>query len=201
VDLASAVPTVKSWRFSSLPRFLSPEQVSTVLAAVDRGVPLGRRNYAVLMLLARLGLRASEVATLCMDDIDWRSGQLTIRAKGRQRARMPLPGDVGSAIADYLQHGRPRSDSRRVFLRHLAPHIGFSSGTNVTVIACSALAAAGIDTPYKGAHVFRHSLATHLLRAGATLSEVGQVLRHRSADSTRIYAKVDVGALRRLAMP
>jgi site-specific recombinase XerD len=200
-DLASTVPSVKCWRFSSLPRFLLPEQVSKVLAAVDRSTAVGRRNYAVLMLLARLGLRASEVATLCIDDIDWHSGELTVRAKGRQRARMPLPRDVGSAIADYLQQGRPHSDSRRVFLRSLAPHIGFSSGTNVTVIACSALATAGVEAPCKGAHVFRHSLATHLLRAGATLGEVGQVLRHRAADSTRIYAKVDVGALRRLSMP
>ncbi len=201
VDLAATVPSVRRWRFSSLPRFLSADQVTQVLDAVDRTTPIGRRNYAVLMLLARLGLRAFEVATLCLDDIDWRSSQLTIRAKGRQRARMPVPGDVGTALADYLRHGRPRSESRRVFLRDLAPHIGFSSGTNVTWIACRSLAQAGVEAPCKGAHVFRHSLATHLLRSGATLTEVGQVLRHRSADSTRIYAKVDVGALRRLAMP
>lgn len=201
VDLAATVPSVRSWRFSSLPRFLSPDQVEQVLSSVDRSTPVGRRNYAVLMLLARLGLRASEVATLCLDDIDWRSGQLTIRGKGRQRARMPLPGEVGAAVLNYVRRDRPPSESRRVFLRELAPHIGFSSGTNVTWIACSALIRAGVDAPCKGAHVFRHSLATQLLRAGASLSDISQVLRHRSADSTRIYAKVDVGALRRLAMP
>ena len=199
-DLSAAVPSVRTWRFSSLPQYLSPAQVQKVLNAVDRTAPLGRRDYAILLLLARLGLRASEVATLCLEDIDWHSGQLTIRGKGRQRARMPLPTDVGAAIASYLRCSRPQSESRRVFLREWAPHIGFSSGTNVTAIACSALTRAGVEAPRKGAHVFRHSLATQLLRAGASLTEIGQLLRHRSHDSTRIYAKVDVGALRALAM-
>ncbi|HEY3391868.1 MAG TPA: site-specific integrase [Lacipirellulaceae bacterium] len=200
IDLSGAVPSVRTWRFRSLPKYLSPAQVEKVLSAVDRTAPLGRRDYAILLLLARLGLRASEVATLCLEDIDWRSGELTVRGKGRQRARMPLPTDVGTAIADYLHQSRPQSESRRVFLREWAPHIGFSSGTNVTAIAWSALTRAGVDAPSKGAHVFRHSLATQLLRAGASLTEIGQLLRHRSHDSTRIYAKVDLGALRTLAM-
>jgi site-specific recombinase XerD len=200
IDLASAVPSVRTWRFASLPKYLTPGEVQKVLRAIDRRTALGRRDYAVLLLLARLGLRASEVTTLCLQDIDWQSGLLTIRGKGRQRAQMPLPSEVGGAIADYLQHGRPRSESRRVFLREWAPHIGFASAASVTMIARVALERAEIDTPRKGAHLFRHTLATRLLRSGASLTQIGQLLRHHSHDSTRIYAKVDVAALRGLAM-
>jgi site-specific recombinase XerD len=159
VDLASTVPSVRTWRFTSLPKYLLPAQVNKVLAAVDRSTALGRRDYAVLLLLARLGLRANEVATLCLDDIDWQSGQLTICGKGRQRAQMPLPSEVGAAIADYVRKSRPHSDSRRVFLREWAPHIGFSSAANVTAIACAALTRAHVDAPHKGAHVFRHYIS------------------------------------------
>jgi site-specific recombinase XerD len=200
VDLSGAVPSVRTWRFSSVPQYLLPAQVEKVLRAVDRTTRVGRRDYAILLMLARLGLRASEVATLCLEDIDWQSGQLTVRGKGRQRAWMPLPTDVGAAIADYLHRSRPRSESRRVFLREWAPNIGFSSGNNFTVMARSALSRAGVEAPRNGAHVFRHSLATRLLRAGASLTEIGQLLRHRSHDSTRLYAKVDLDALRALAM-
>lgn len=200
IDLASAVPPVRTWRFSSLPKYLAPGQAQGVLDAIDRSTALGRRDYAVLLLLARLGLRADEVATLCLQDIDWHSGQLTIRGKGRQRAQMPLPSEVGAAISEYLQQSRPRSSSRRVFLREWAPHVGFASASSVTMIARVALERAGIDTPRKGAHVFRHTLATQLLRSGASLTQIGQLLRHRSQDSTRIYAKVDVEALRALAV-
>lgn len=200
IDLASAVPPVRTWRFASLPRYLAPGEVQKVLDAIDRSTSLGRRDYAVLVLLARLGLRASEVTTLCLQDIDWQSGVLTIRGKARQRAQMPLPNEVGAAIGDYLQHGRPRSQSRRVFLREWAPHIGFASAASVTMIARVALERAQIDTPRKGAHVFRYTLATQLLRSGASLTQIGQLLRHHSQDSTRIYAKVDVEALRGLAV-
>lgn len=200
IDLASAVPPVRTWRFASLPRYLAPGEVQKVLDAIDRSTSLGRRDYAVLLLLARLGLRASEVTTLCLQDIDWQSGLLTIRGKARQRAQMPLPNEVGAAIGDYLQHGRPRSESRRVFLREWAPHIGFASAASVTMIARVALERAQIDTPRKGAHVFRYTLATQLLRTGASLTQIGQLLRHHSQDSTRIYAKVDVEALRGLAV-
>lgn len=200
IDLASAVPSVRTWRFASLPRYLARGEVQKVLDAIDRSTSLGRRDYAVLLLLARLGLRASEVATLCLQDIDWQEGVLTIRGKARQRAQMPLPSEVGAAIGDYLQHGRPRSQSRRVFLREWAPQIGFASGASVTMIARTALDRAHVDTPRKGAHVFRHTLATTLLRSGASLTQIGQLLRHRSQDSTRIYAKVDVEALRGLTM-
>ncbi len=200
IDLASAVPSVRTWRFASLPRYLARGEVQKVLDAIDRSTSLGRRDYAVLLLLARLGLRASEVATLCLQDIDWQDGVLTIRGKARQRAQMPLPSEVGAAIGDYLQNGRPRSQSRRVFLREWAPQIGFASAATVTMIARTALDRAQVDTPRKGAHVFRHTLATTLLRSGASLTQIGQLLRHRSQDSTRIYAKVDVEALRGLAV-
>jgi site-specific recombinase XerD len=200
VDLPSAVPSVRTWRFTSLPTYLLPAQVQQVLKGVDRHSPLGRRDYAILLLLARLGLRANEIATLCLDDIDWQSGQLTVRGKGRRRAQLPLPPDVGAAIAAYLRQSRPHSDSRRVFLREWAPHVGFASAANVTQIARLALTRAGIDAPHKGAHVFRHSLATQLLRAGASLTQIGHVLRHQAHDTTRIYAKVDITALRTLAL-
>ena len=200
IDLASAVPSVRTWRFASLPRYLARGEVQKVLDAIDRSTSLGRRDYAVLLLLARLGLRASEVATLCLQDIDWQDGVLTIRGKARQRAQMPLPSEVGAAIGDYLQYGRPRSQSRRVFLREWAPQIGFASAASVTMIARTALDRAQVDTPRKGAHVFRHTLATTLLRSGASMTQIGQLLRHRSQDSTRIYAKVDIEALRGLAM-
>jgi site-specific recombinase XerD len=200
IDLASAVPPVRTWRFASLPRYLAPGEVQKVLDAIDRRTALGLRDYAVLLLLARLGLRASEVTTMSLQDIDWQSGLVTICGKGRQRAQMPLPHEVGAAIGDYLQHGRPRSESRRVFLREWAPHIGFASAAAVTMIARVALERAKVDTPRKGAHVFRHTLATQLLRSGASLTQIGQLLRHHSHDSTRIYAKVDIEALRGLAV-
>ncbi len=200
IDLASAVPSLRTWRFASLPRYLARGEVEKVLDTIDRSTTLGRRDYAVLLLLARLGLRASEVTTLCLQDIDWQSGVLTIRGKARQRAQMPLPSEVGAAIGDYLQHGRPRSESRRVFLREWAPQIGFASAASVTMIARMALERAHVDTPRKGSHVFRHTLATRLLRSGASLTQIGQLLRHRAHDSTRIYAKVDIEALRGLAV-
>lgn len=149
-----------------------------------------------------LGLRADEVATLTLDDVDWRSGEMLLRAKGRQRARMPIPPDVGAALVAYLRDGRPKSSCRRLFLRSLAPHVGFASGCAITMIAKTALERAGIrGYAHQGAHIFRHSLATELLRSGATLSEIGQLLRHEGHDTTRIYAKVDVDALRTLSLP
>jgi integrase len=163
---------------------------------------MGRRDYAILMMLAKLGLRADEVATLTLDDIDWRSSEMLVRAKGRQRARMPIPPDVGAAIVAYLRNGRPKSSCRRLFIRTLAPHVGFASGCAITMIAKTALDRVGIEgCAHRGAHIFRHSLATELLRSGATLTEIGQLLRHQSHDTTRIYAKVDIEALRTLSLP
>jgi site-specific recombinase XerD len=200
--LAGCVPSIRQWKLASLPTYLSAAQVQKALDGCDRATAMGRRDYAILMMLAKLGMRADEVATLTLDDIDWRSGEMLVRAKGRQRARMPIPPDVGAAVITYLRDGRPKSSCRRLFLRTLAPHVGFASGCAITMIAKTALERAGIrGYAHQGAHIFRHSLATELLRSGATLSEIGQLLRHESHDTTRIYAKVDIDALRTLSLP
>ena len=199
VDLTSAFPSIRRAADARLPSFMSLEEVQRVLDGCDRSTTTGRRDYAILMLLARLGLRAREVATLSLDDIDWRVGQFTVRGKGRKTATMPLPPDVGAAIVSYLQHGRPRSDSRRLFLLAVAPHTGFMGAAGVQSVARSAIRRAGVTgLAHCGSHAFRHSLATGLLRSGATLTEVGQLLRHEQLDTTRIYAKVDIDSLRAL---
>lgn len=200
--LADCVPSMRRWKLATLPTYLSAAQVRKALDCCDRETVMGRRDYAILLLLARLGLRADEVATLTLDDIDWRASEMLIRAKGRQRARMPVPPDVGTAIVAYLRNGRPKSSCRRLFVRTLAPHVGFASGCAITKIAKTALDRAGIEgCAHRGSHIFRHSLATELLRSGATLSEIGQLLRHKSHDTTRIYAKVDIDTLRTLGLP
>lgn len=200
--LADCVPSIRRWKLASLPTYLTVVQVQKVLDTCDRTTASGRRDYAILMMLAKLGLRAGEVATLTLDDIDWRSGTMLVRAKGRQQARMPMPPDVGAAIVAWLRNDRPASPCRRLFLRTVAPHVGFASGCAITMIANAALKRAGIsDCAHQGAHLFRHSLATELLRSGATLSQISQLLRHKSHDTTRIYAKVDIEALRTLSFP
>ncbi|MGB6488193.1 MAG: tyrosine-type recombinase/integrase, partial [Steroidobacteraceae bacterium] len=155
----------------------------------------------MLLLLARLGLRAGEVVALTLDHIDWQGGVLTIRGKGGQWAQMPLPQDVGEAIVDYLEHGRPLSADRHLFVSVHAPRRGLRGATSISVIASRALARAGITHPRAAAHIFRHALATEMLQHGASLSEIGRLLRHRHPDTTRIYAKVHLTALRDLAMP
>lgn len=201
-DLTGSVPKIRRCGQASLPSFVHPDVIERVLSTCDRSSPIGRRNYAILMLLARLGLRANEIRKLCLEDIDWRSGQLTVQGKGRRTALMPLPMDAGGAIADYLRNGRPESDSRQIFLRHLAPHNGFASSSAITYLAKDALTRVGVaGIAHKGTHVFRHSLATHLLGAGASLTEIGQVLRHQRHDTTRSYAKVDLRSLRGIALP
>jgi site-specific recombinase XerD len=191
-DLAACVPTVPRWSFSVLPRFLSTEAVKRVLKGCNRETPIGRRNYAILLLLARLGLRAGEVVALDLDDIDW---------KGGKSALLPMPVDVGEAIADYLRRDRPRCSVRRVFIRDRAPFIGFRNSLAISTLAMRALKQAGVESAHTGAHVFRHSLATRLLREGCSLDEIGELLRHQSPNTTAIYAKVDVAALRTLALP
>jgi len=162
---------------------------------------VGRRDYAILLLLARLGLRSGEVAGLGLEDIDWKNGFFSVVGKGGCSSQLPLPADVGNAIAAYLKNGRPGlSVSRRLFLRARAPAVGFTSMA-VRDVVKRALGRAGIDSPRKGAHQFRHALATGMLNRGASLSEIGELLRHQSPDTTRIYAKVDLASLRALAMP
>lgn len=201
-DLAACVPRIARWRLATLPKSLSRAQVQQVLAHFrHRRTAAGRRDYAVLMLLARLGLRAHEIWSLTLDDIDWRSGTLLVHSKGTGPEPMPLPADAGKALAAYLSHGRPASSSRAVFVRLQAPHRQLAGSGSVTSIAERALRAAGVDAPCKGTHVFRYTLATQMLRDGASLREIGQVLRHRDEDTTLIYAKVDLTRLRTLALP
>jgi site-specific recombinase XerD len=200
--LADCVPSIRRWRLSSLPTFLPPQKVQQVLDSCDRTTPMGLRDYAILMVLAKLGLRAGEVVALTLDDIDWRAGEILVHGKGRRRVTMPLRRDVGAAIVAYLRQGRPTSTSRHLFLRMLAPHVGFTSGCAITMIAKMALGRAGIHGyAHHGAHLFRHSLATDLLRSGASFDEIGQLLRHESTDTTRIYAKLDIEKLRALSQP
>jgi integrase/recombinase XerD len=197
-DLVAAVPGVAGWRGGHLPRGLEPQQVTRMLAACDRDTAAGRRDYAMLMLLARLGLRAGEVAALGLDDIDWRHGELIIRGKGDRQERLPLPADVGEAVSAYLWQRRPRVESRRLFLSVRAPFGGLT-GHAVGAVVSYACDRAGMAR--FGAHRLRHTVATELLRAGAGVLDVGQILRHRSLSTTAIYAKVDRTALRELARP
>jgi integrase/recombinase XerD len=201
VDLAAAVPIVANWSMPSIPRAIRADQVSQLLASFDRRTAIGRRDYAIVLLLARLGLRSGEVAFLELEDIDWEAGQVSVRGKRGQRTALPLPSDVGTALAAYLRHGRPRSTNRRVFLRNKAPIRGFLSQCGIGSIIRHALQRAGIQAPTTGAHQFRHALATQMLRHGASLTEIGEILRHRSPQTTTIYAKVDLKALRKLALP
>ena len=197
--LGDAVPSTASWRLSGLPRALEPEQLNALLASCDRETPTGRRDYAALVMLARLGLRAGEVAALKLDDVDWRAGELVIVGKGRRAERLPLPADIGEAIVAYLQDGRPATAlDRSLIVRVRAPHHGMTTG-GVTQIAFAAAARAGLGPIHS--HRLRHTAATQMLRAGASLEEVGQVLRHRRVLTTAIYAKVDRDALRQLARP
>lgn len=201
VDLSSAVPSIRTWKLTALPERLSPEQIEAVLDSCDRNSAMGLRDYAVLVLLSRLGLRANEVALLKLDDIHWHAGSIIIHGKGRTVATMPLLSEVGAAISDYLQNARPKTDSRFVFVRILAPHSQFASSAAISMIATSALTRAGLDLRRAGSHIFRHSLATNLLQAGSSLSEIGQVLRHKDHDTSRVYAKVDLDGLSALALP
>ncbi len=200
IDLTGCVPTVPSWSLSALPRFLPAADVERVLECCDRKTSVGRRNYAILLLLARLGVRAGEVVGLNLADIDWGAGQIIIRGKGGKSAPLPLVAEVGASLAAYLRHDRPRSASRRVFIRHRAPLIGLGNSSTVSSLVRRALKHAGVESAHNGAHVFRHSLATSLLRQGGSLDEIGELLRHQSPNTTAIYAKVDVTALHTLAL-
>lgn len=197
-ELAIAVPRVASRRGASLPRSLAQRDVTRLLASCDRRTKRGRRDYAMLLMLARLGLRAGELTALRLDDVDWRTGEIDIPGKGRRRERLPLPDDVGQALVAYLRRGRPETTDRRLFVRFSAPRTGLSSGA-VTAIVHAAGARAGI--PVTGAHQLRHTVAVELLHAGAPMSEISELLRHRRPATTAIYAKVDRDALRLLARP
>jgi site-specific recombinase XerD len=200
IDLSLSVPMVRRWRQASIPSFASAEEVERVLSIADQSTPGGLRDHAILLLLARLGLRAGEVVALQLSDIRWRAGEILVRGKGRVNDRLPLLPDVGEALAVYLRSARGKSESRRVFLRTWAPRIGLAGHAAVTHIVRKALAKAGVRPP-KGvaAHLFRHSLATRMIRNGASIAEISEVLRHRSQNSTAIYAKVAFESLRGVA--
>ncbi len=200
LDLTCAVPTVPNWSMTAIPRAIDLAHVHAVLTSCPRNTPIGRRDYAILILLARLGLRAGEIVSLTLDNIDWNAGSISIVGKGGQESGLPMPVEVGEAIADYLQQGRPSCTSRSLFLRALAPLRGLGSQTTVGTIVNAAIKRAGIETRYRGTHQFRHALASDLLRHGATLTEIGGVLRHRHPKTTSIYAKVDFDALRPLSL-
>lgn len=199
VSLATVVPAVAGWKLSSLPHALAPAQLRALLASCDRRTLTGRRDYAIVLLLARLGLRAGEVAGLGLDDIDWHAGELRVVGKGNRGESLPLPADVGAAITAYLRRGRPSSTlGRSVFVRVHAPHRALTAG-GIGSVVNAAGQRAGLGHVH--AHQLRHSAATAMLRAGSPLAEVGQVLRQRSAFNTAIYAKVDQDALAVLVRP
>jgi site-specific recombinase XerD len=200
-DLAACVPTVASWAMAGIPRTISTVEVQKLLAHCDRRSAAGRRDYAMLLLIARLGLRASEVVNLTLDDLDWDEGAIRIRGPAQRCDRLPMPADVGSALVDYLRQGRPECAVRNVFIRSRAPRRALLGPSAVSCVVCRALQRAGIDAPFKGAHLLRHSLATHMLGRGASLGEIGEILRHRNPQTTTIYAKVDLASLRTLALP
>jgi integrase/recombinase XerD len=196
--LAWAVPSGPSWRLASLPKGIDRRQVTALLASCDRRTAVGRRDFAILTMLVRLGLRCGEVANLELADLDWRAGEILVRGKGSREERLPLPVDVGEAVAGWLRRGRPRCGCTKVFTRVLAPHGGLTSSA-VSSVVVSAAVRAGLSPI--AAHRLRHTAATEMLRAGVGLAEVGQVLRHRSTLSTSLYAKVDLAALSELARP
>jgi integrase/recombinase XerD len=200
--LDRAVPTIPQWRLSALPRYLPPADVERVIASCDHTKTHGIRDRAILLLLARLGLRAGDILGMRLDDIAWEEGTLRVRGKGRREVRLPLPQDAGDALLHYLEQARPLVDNDRIFLRSSAPYRPFAAPSVVSGVVKLALKRAGItDAPSRGANLLRHSAATAMLRAGATLDAIGTVLRHRSVDTTAHYAKVDVAMLRQVAQP
>jgi len=200
-NVAQAVPRVAQTHVNSIPRGISQEHLSSTLNSCDLRTDIGRRDYAILLLLARLGLRGGEIVNIELDDIDWRSGSLRVRGKGGYHTTLPLPYDVGEAIANYLK-GRKRSNgSRALFLRSIAPARGLRNSVSICAIVGQAIKRAQIDAPRRGSHQFRHALATQMLKCGNSLPEIGQILRHANIQNTTIYAKVDITSLRSLALP
>jgi site-specific recombinase XerD len=200
-DLVGAVPRIAEWKLSSLPRYISADDIERVLATCDPTTATGTRDRAIILLLSRLGLRAGDVRHLCLGDINWSDGQLRVMGKGRCETWLPLPQEVGDAVVQYLQRGRPPLADDHVFLRVYAPLGPLRSSGPVSKIVRRALHRAHVDAPSRGAHVLRHSAATHLLRQGSSLEVIGALLRHRCVESTAHYAKVDVTLLQSVTQP
>ena len=201
IDLAACVPSVAHTQLATVPKHLSGQEVERLLDSCNRSTAVGRRDYAILLLLARLGLRAGEVVALELDDIHWKAGEIIVRGKGGIDDRLPLLRDIGEALVAYLYQDRTCSQSRHVFIRMRSPRHGFGGSGAVSTIVRRALQRVGLQPPIKGAHLLRHSLATQMLGCGGSLAEIAEVLRHRSQQTTEIYAKVDIAGLRGLAHP
>ena len=199
--LDNAVPAYAHWQLADMPRYLSAEQVNRLIAACDGDAGGRRRDRAIVLLLARLGLRAGDVAQLRLTDIEWQTGTLRVSGKSRYEVRLPLPQDVGNAIAAYLECRASVGRSDHVFLRTIAPHRPFRKGDGISSVVKRIMKRAGIVTPVKGAHVLRHTAATEMLRHGVPLEKIGLVLRHRGIDTTAYYAKADVALLKQVAQP
>jgi len=193
--------TAALWRLPDLPRYLAAEQVNRLIAACDGEGVARRRNRAIVLLLARLGLRAGDVAQLRLDDVEWETGSLRVSGKSRYEVRLPLPQDVGDAIAAYLTCRPSTCPSDHVFLRNIAPFRPFRKGDGISSVVKRLMQRAGIVAPVKGAHVLRHTAATEMLRHGVPLEKIGLVLRHRGIDTTAYYAKADVTLLKQIAQP
>jgi len=201
-DLCAAIPVLVHWRLSSLPRYLQPEDVERIISICDPHSPVGIRDRAILLLLARLGLRAGDILQLRLSDIDWEDAMIHVSGKGHREAKLPLTKEVGWSLAAYVQDGRPQTDTEAFFVRSRAPFRAFASHSAVSVIVTRAMRRAGVTCQGCGAaHVLRHSVATSMLRQGASLQDIADVLRHRSIETTQIYAKVDVTSLRQIAQP
>ena len=202
VGLDAAIPTLAQWRLASLPRYLPPEDVERLIASCDRASAVGRRNRAILLLLARVGLRAGDIVRLRLSDIDWKTASIEVCGKGRRHTRLPLTREVGQAIVAYLKKGRPRANVDALFIRCRAPFWAFKSPAAISSLVDKALCRAGVVRPSRGAaHLLRHSLARSMVWQGASLEDIGAVLRHSSIETTQIYAKVDIPTLRKIAQP
>jgi site-specific recombinase XerD len=200
-DLSVSIPRVPYWKATRLPNYLKCSDTERVLKTCERNTPKGMRNYAILLLLVHLGLRAGEVLNLTLDDIDWESGEITICGKDSKRNRLPLPQEIGKALVQYLQHGRPPCSSRHLFIRLRAPHTKFQSSSPIGKIVERAIKRAGLNPPHKGSHLMRHTFATNLLRQGASLPEIGRMLGHERISSTLVYAHIDIRNLKQVAQP
>lgn len=200
-DLLASVPVIHSWKRTSLPVSLTPGQVDLLLDQCDCRTAVGRRDLAMLLLLVRLGLRAIEVRRLTLDDVDWAAASIAVEGKNGQCNRLPLPKDAGEALAAYVRWGRPPCPSRCVFIRAAAPYRPFASSCAVAHAVRRALKRAGLEPPRRGSHLLRHTCATGMLAQGASLPEIGQILRHRRTETTAIYAKLDLKELRPLVPP
>lgn len=200
--LVGAIPRIPRWRLATLPRYILDDDVERVIASCDPTTPRGLRDRAIILLLARLALRRGDVANLRLQDIDWGDALIRVAGKTKYAVALPLPQDVGDALAAYIEHARPRIDADRIFIRLIAPYKPFTSAGPISIVVRDALKRAGVDNPnLRGAHLLRHSAATNMVRSGATLDAVGALLRHRSPETTAIYAKVDTTMLMQVAQP